>query len=54
MAEKFSLKDHLFNAETIGQLAAEYAAGLPGFDAPRFVDEALSGFPERELIHGAA
>ena len=49
MAEKFSLKDHLFNAETIGQLAAEYAAGLPGFDAPRFVDEALSGFSEREL-----
>lgn len=50
MAEKFSLKDHLFNAETIGQLAAEYAAGLRGFDAARFVREALGGFETRELL----
>ncbi len=50
MTEKFSLKDHLFNAETVGRLAAEYAAGVPGFDADRYVDEALSGFPERELL----
>jgi 3-methyladenine DNA glycosylase AlkC len=50
MAEKFSLKDHLFNAETVGQLAAEFAAGVPGFDVTRFTAEALAGFPERELM----
>lgn len=50
MAEKFLLKDHLFNAETMARLAAEFAAGVPGFDAQRFQAEALSGFPERELM----
>ncbi|MGC1495187.1 MAG: DNA alkylation repair protein [Sulfitobacter sp.] len=50
MADKFSLKDHLFNAETIARLAGEYAAGLPHFDAERFQAEALSGFSERELM----
>ncbi|MBF9045258.1 hypothetical protein HKCCE4037_18085 [Rhodobacterales bacterium HKCCE4037] len=49
MAERFSLKDHLFNAESLGQLAAEFSV-LPGFDAEGFVAEALSGFPERELM----
>jgi len=50
MAEKFSLKDHLFNPETVGLLAAEFAAGVPDFDAARFTAEALAGFPERELM----
>lgn len=50
MAERFSLKDHLFNDETIGQLAGEYAAGVPGFDAGRFAETALSGFATRELM----
>lgn len=50
MEEKFSLKDHLFNAESVGQLAAEYAQAVPKFDADRFTQEALSGFPERELL----
>ncbi len=50
MAEKFSLKDHLFNAETLRQLAAEFAAGVPGFDEDQFVQEALAGFPSRELM----
>ena len=50
MAEKFLLKDQLFNAETLNVLAAEFAAGVPGFDAALFVDEALAGFPERELL----
>jgi 3-methyladenine DNA glycosylase AlkC len=50
MAEKFSLKDHLFNEQTVGQLASEYAAGVQGFDADRFANEALSGFAERELM----
>ena len=50
MAEKFSLKDHLFNPDSVGQLAAEYASALPGFDAALFVREALSGFASRELL----
>ncbi|MEM6303601.1 MAG: DNA alkylation repair protein [Pseudomonadota bacterium] len=50
MAEKVLLKDQLFNRETLGQLAAEYAAAVPGFDGGRFLEEALSGFPERELL----
>lgn len=50
MAEKFSLKDHLFNPDTVKQLATEYSAALPHFDAARFEREALSGFAERELL----
>jgi 3-methyladenine DNA glycosylase AlkC len=48
--ERFSLKDHMFNAQTVGQLAQEYAAGIPSFDAAKFEREALSGFAERELM----
>jgi 3-methyladenine DNA glycosylase AlkC len=48
--ERFSLKDHLLNAETVGQLAQEYCAGIPSFDGPRFEREALEGFAERELM----
>jgi 3-methyladenine DNA glycosylase AlkC len=48
--EKFSLKDHLFNAETMAQLAQEFCAGIPSFDGPRFEREALGGFAERELM----
>jgi len=50
MAEKFLLKDQLFNAASVGQLAAEFAAALPDFDANRFAADALAGFPERELM----
>ena len=50
MAEKFSLKDHLFNERTVAQLAGEYAAALPFFHADRFQAEALSGFGSRELL----
>jgi hypothetical protein len=46
----FSLKDHLFNEDTLGQLAAEYAAGLPGFDAEAFLDRVLPGLAERGLL----
>lgn len=49
MAEKFSLNDHLFNADTVMQLAAEYAAGVPGFKPQTFVKKALSGFKDRAL-----
>ena len=51
MAEdRFSLKDHLFNPETIGVLAAEYAAAIPDFDQAGFQKQVLAGFPERELL----
>ncbi|MEM9576095.1 MAG: hypothetical protein AAF999_03670 [Pseudomonadota bacterium] len=50
MAERFSLKDHLFNAVTIGQLAQEYASADAGFDPKRFRNEVLAGFAERELL----
>lgn len=50
MAERFSLKDALFNPRTVGQLAQEYAQGVPGFDTARFETEALAGLPDRELM----
>ena len=50
MAEPFSLKDHLFNPATVAQLAAEYAATLPDFDAAGFQAEALAGFDSRGLL----
>ena len=48
--ERFSLKDHKFNAQTVRQLAQEYAAEIPSFDAAKFESEALSGFAVRELM----
>lgn len=50
MADKIPLKDQLFNAQSVGQLAAEYAVAIPAFDAARFAQEALAGFPQRELL----
>lgn len=48
-AQGFSLKDELFNAHTIGDLAAEYAV-LPGFDPARFETDALAGLSSRGLL----
>lgn len=50
MADRFSLADHLFNAETLGRLASEYGAALPGFDADGFLHDALAGLPSRALL----
>lgn len=50
MADKVLMKDQLFNAQSIGQLADEYAAAIEGFDGPRFAAACLSGFPQRELM----
>ncbi|WP_375228071.1 DNA alkylation repair protein [Roseobacter sp. S98] len=44
------LKDQLFNAETVGLVADDFKRGVPGFDRARFVQDALAGFPERELM----
>lgn len=48
-AERFSLKDHLFNAQTLGDLAREHAV-LPGFDADAFLGRVLPGLDGRELM----
>lgn len=50
MSERFSLRDHLFNERTLGQLAGEFAAGVPGFDAERFLTEVLPKLPDLELM----
>ena len=44
------MADALFNADSVGQLAAEYAAAVPGFDAARFSGAALAGFADRALL----
>ena len=50
MAAGFSLKDQLFNPQSIGQLAQEFAQALPSFDADAFSTRVLSGFEDRELM----
>ncbi len=50
MAQGLSLKDQLFNADSIGDLAAEYAAALPGFDGPGFRDAVLAGMGPLGLL----
>ncbi len=48
MAEKFSLKDHLFNAETVGVLGGHFEdAGV--FKAAPFVADVLAEMPPLEL-----
>ena len=46
MAQGFSLKDDLFNADTVGHLAGLFSAHL---DAPVFQARVLERFPELEL-----
>jgi len=47
--EKFSLKDELFNAEKVEQIALEIGAVYEDFSTEDFVAETLSLFPELEL-----
>jgi len=46
----FSLKYQLFNAGSLGNLADEFAAGVPGFHRDAFHAAALSGIAERSLL----
>ena len=46
MAQGSSLKDDLFNAQTVGRLGGLFAAHI---DAPAFEAEVLARFPELEL-----
>ena len=51
MADKnFSLKDRLFNADSLGRLSEEYATGLAGFDATAYAALALGGVADRSLM----
>jgi 3-methyladenine DNA glycosylase AlkC len=49
MSEKFSLKDHLFNAHKVAMLAKEIKNVYPAFEAERFKEDTLSEFPLLEL-----
>ena len=50
LAQGFSLKDQLFNTDSLGDLAAEYSAAIPGFDAEDFHREVVAGLEGRELL----
>lgn len=50
MAQGFSLKDQLFNSETLSDLAAEYSAAISGFDGEGFHREVVAGLEARELL----
>ncbi|MEM9755833.1 MAG: hypothetical protein AAF914_07570 [Pseudomonadota bacterium] len=50
MSDGFSLRDALFNAETVAQLGREFSRGVDGFDAATFVDTAMAGLAERDLL----
>lgn len=49
-APTFSLKDQLFNADSLGDLADEFAGAVAGFDRTQFHAAALSGVAERSLL----
>ncbi|MBJ39567.1 MAG: DNA alkylation repair protein [Gammaproteobacteria bacterium] len=45
----FSLKDRLFNSQTVGELAAGIAGAWSGFDRAGFEHATLTAFPDLEL-----
>lgn len=47
--ERFSLKDHLFNLDTVTLLAGQVRTASDRFEADAFVTEVMAGLPEREL-----
>ncbi len=47
--ERFSLKDHLFNHETVSYLGGLLSDADPGFDREAFADEVLARMPPLEL-----
>lgn len=49
MAEKFSLKDHLFHSAKISHLAQQIVAVYPKFDTENFHNEVVAAFPALEL-----
>ncbi len=49
MKEKFSLKDHLFNKDSVTYLADLFVAVEPDFNKKKFVGEVVAKFPALEL-----
>lgn len=49
MAEKFSLKDHLFHSAKIQHLSAQIRLVYPSFEGTNFHNEVVAGFPALEL-----
>lgn len=49
MAEKFSLKDHLFNKGKVEQIAGELSRAYSDFQKQRFTRQVVAKFPELEL-----
>lgn len=49
MAERFSLKDELFNRDTVGDLADMLQTALQDFDRAAFLAAVLDAFPRLEL-----
>ena len=49
MKERFSLKDHLFNKDTMAYLADLFVAADPNFNKKKFVAEVMGKFPALEL-----
>jgi len=47
--ERFSLKDHLFNEETVGRLAGRFDNSYPLFDRDRFETDVFAAMPSLEL-----
>jgi 3-methyladenine DNA glycosylase AlkC len=47
--ERFSLKDHLFNAEKVAYLASRLEPAVPGFDRGRFESQIMDAMPALEL-----
>ena len=47
--ERFSLKDHLFNEETVGRLAAMFDASYRAFDRDGFETDVFAAMPSLEL-----
>ncbi|MFY0616859.1 MAG: hypothetical protein JXQ88_05245 [Shimia sp.] len=50
VSQGFSLKDQIFNSDSMRELASEFEAGLPGFDANDFHQEVVSGLQGREFM----
>jgi len=48
-SERFSLKDHLFNEETVGRLAAMFDASYRTFDRDGFETDVFAAMPSLEL-----
>ncbi|GAA6207304.1 hypothetical protein NBRC116601_05970 [Cognatishimia sp. WU-CL00825] len=50
MAQGFSLADQIFNTDSIGDLAREFAGGIVGFDGDAFHTEVMGGLAERGFM----